>query len=110
MGLPLFSPSLRPRATDPCRRGWPVAGNRARRIPEAAVTSTVFGDELIIPGDGLAFENGEWSLEWEDLGYPLDTYEGAFLVGPNESWCEKAVAGAWPSWCNNSRRFLVSVT
>ncbi|MBA3841343.1 MAG: hypothetical protein H0X39_01765 [Actinobacteria bacterium] len=86
-----------------------MEANRTRRTPDSEASGTLVDGELIIPGDALAFEEDEWGVEWEDLGFPLKTFEGAFLVGPNRDWCEQAVATAKPTFCDTSRRFLASI-
>jgi hypothetical protein len=86
-----------------------VEAKRTRRIPAEGVGAVV-EDELVIPGEALLFEDGEWFIVCEDTGYPVESYEGAFLVGPDGEWCEQAVRGARACWCSNSVRFLASVT
>lgn len=61
--------------------------------------------------DALVFDDGEWFLHLKPLPrFPLTSYAGAFLVGPDEEWCRQAVAEARKTWCPNSRRFLASIT
>ena len=86
-----------------------MEAKRTRRTPAEGVGATVDGEQ-VIPGEALVFENGEWFIEWRDTGYPVESYEGAFLVGPDDEWCEKAVRGARACWCSNSVRFLASIT
>jgi hypothetical protein len=86
-----------------------MEAKRPHRIPVEEAGTLVDG-QLIIPGDAITFEDGEWFAEWDDLSYPVECYEGAFLVGPDQEWCQEAVERARTCWCDNSRRFLVSVT
>lgn len=92
-----------------------MEANRARRTRARDVKWLKGGEpsspgegEPTSPGNGLVFESGEWWIEWPE-SYPLQSYEGAFVEGPDEQWCQEAVERAKSCYCSNSRRFLASI-
>ena len=106
----LVSPSLRPKTSDhPVEVSVTEEVKRTRREAFEG-QGTVVDGELIVPGEEILFEDGEWWLVVKDERYPVGTYEWAFLTGPDEEWCAAAVERARACWCSNSRRFLASAS